>query len=68
QHLGHPVIGDSTYGAKQNKKLAELTGYAAPRQMLHARKLTFLHPITQKKLSLEAPWPQDFKEALAALK
>src|SRR3954469_23001535 len=35
QRLGYPVAGDLTYGARQNKRLIELTGYSAPRQMLH---------------------------------
>ena len=68
QHLGHPVVGDATYGERQNKRLTELTGYTAPRQMLHARTLTFLHPGKKKQLTFEAPWPEDFKTALAALK
>jgi len=68
QHLGHPVVGDATYGARPNQRLTELTGYAAPRQMLHARTLTFLHPRKRKKLTFEAPRPEDFKAALAALK
>lgn len=68
QHLGHPVVGDATYGSRQNKRLTELTGYTAPRQMLHARKLTFLHPCKKKELALEAPLPEDFEAALSALK
>ncbi len=68
QHLGHPVVGDATYGNRQNQRLAELTGYTASRQMLHARKLTLLHPRKKKPLALEAPWPEDFQAALAALK
>jgi len=68
QHVGHPVVGDSTYGTRQNKRLTESTGYSAQRQMLHARKLTLLHPKKRKKLSFEAPWPEDFKEALGALR
>lgn len=68
QHLGHPVVGDATYGANPNKRLTDLTGYAADRQMLHARKLTLLHPVKKKKLTLEAPWPEDFKAALTALR
>ncbi|MDB6020371.1 MAG: Pseudouridine synthase [Pedosphaera sp.] len=68
QHLGHPVVGDTTYGARPNQRLAELTGYTASRQMLHARKLTLLHPRKKKPLTLEAPWPEDFQAALAALK
>ncbi len=68
QHVGHPVVGDATYGGRQNQRLTELTGYAAPRQMLHAHKLTFLHPRKQKTLALEAPLPADFEAALSALK
>ncbi len=68
EHLGHPVVGDAVYGARQNKRLTELTGYTAPRQLLHARKLTIMHPRKKKKLTCEAPWPEDFKAALKALK
>jgi 23S rRNA pseudouridine1911/1915/1917 synthase len=68
QHIGHPVAGDEIYGGRQNKRLVELTGYAAPRQMLHARKLAFQHPRKNKRLSFEAPLPDDFKAALKALR
>jgi len=68
KHLGFPVAGDATYGNRQNKRVAELTGYTAPRQMLHAHKLAFKDPRTGKKMSFEAPWPEDFKEGLTALR
>src|SRR5437660_5542963 len=68
KHLGFPVAGDATYGNRQNKRVTELTGYTAPRQMLHAYKLAFKHPRTGKKMSFEAPWPEDFKEGLTALR
>ena len=68
QFLGHPLVGDETYGAKQNKKLAELTGYAAPRVMLHSRELSFIHPRTEKEMSFESPLPEDFREALKLLR
>ena len=67
EFLGHPVVGDETYGAKQNKKLAELTGYTAPRVMLHSRELSFIHPRTEKEMSFESPLPKDFHEALKRL-
>jgi hypothetical protein len=38
-----------TNGAKRNKKLVELTGYEAPRVMLHSRELSFIHPRTERK-------------------
>jgi 23S rRNA pseudouridine1911/1915/1917 synthase len=68
EHIGFPVAGDATYGKRQNARLAEATGYAAPRQMLHARKLGFVHPRTKKRVNFEAPWPGDFEAALAALR
>jgi 23S rRNA pseudouridine1911/1915/1917 synthase len=64
QFLGHPLVGDETYGARQNKKLTELTNYAAERVMLHARELSFIHPCTEEELSFESPLPEDFREAL----
>ncbi|MGA9778999.1 MAG: RluA family pseudouridine synthase [Limisphaerales bacterium] len=67
QFLGHPLAGDETYGARQNRKLTELTGYRAPRVMLHARELSFVHPRTKEALSFEAPLPEDFREALKLL-
>ena len=68
KHLGFPVAGDATYGNRQNKRVTELTGYTAPRQMLHAHKLAFKHPSTGRKMRFEAPWPEDFEEALTALR
>lgn len=68
QHLGFPLAGDITYGERQNKRLAELTGRRFERQLLHAFSLKFTHPRTQQTLAFEAPWPTDFKEAVDALK
>jgi 23S rRNA pseudouridine1911/1915/1917 synthase len=68
QFLGNPLVGDATYGHRQNQRLAELTGYAAPRQMLHAGRLSFIHPRTGRRVNFEAPRPTDFLEALSALR
>jgi 23S rRNA pseudouridine1911/1915/1917 synthase len=68
QFLGHPLVGDVTYGARQNKKLVELTGYEPPRVMLHARELSFIHPRPEKEMSFEAPLPEDFRVALKSLR
>lgn len=67
-HLGFPLVGDQTYGPRHNKRLEERTGYRAPRQMLHAFRLAFVHPVTRKRMSFEAPMPVDFQDALAALR
>ena len=68
QHLGHPVVGDDTYGSTKNKRLKELANYAAPRVLLHAKELSFIHPRTQKTLKFSAPLPDDFKHALKLLR
>lgn len=66
--LGYPLLGDDTYGNRQNLRLEELTHYHAPRQMLHAFHLAFIHPRTGKRMAFEAPRPADFLDALDALR
>jgi 23S rRNA pseudouridine1911/1915/1917 synthase len=66
--IGFPLVGDCIYGKRQNARLTELTGYSAPRHMLHARFLSFSHPRTKERLAFEAPWPQDFQQAVLALR
>ncbi len=61
--LGHPVLGDTTYGWKQNPALP-----VPPRVMLHAEHLVFTHPANGKTMDLNAPLPADFKKLLAALR
>lgn len=68
QHLGFPVAGDATYGARPGRRLAELTGYEAPRVMLHSHKLAFIHPRSGKRVHFQAAWPLDFEEALRFLR
>jgi 23S rRNA pseudouridine1911/1915/1917 synthase len=68
QFIGHPLLGDETYGARPNERVKELTRYAAPRVMLHAWHLSFRHPLTQKPMEFEAPLPEDFLSALNFLR
>ena len=68
QHIGFPIAGDQTYGATQTTKLAELTGYTAPRVLLHAHRLSFLHPRSRRRRRFVAPWPEDFQLALEVLR
>jgi len=58
--IGHPVIGDMVYSKGKNE-------FGIEGQMLHAKKLEFIHPITGKKLSLEAKLPEYFEEVLQKL-
>ena len=68
QYLGHPLVGDQTYGQRQNLRLAGLTDYNAPRVMLHAHQLSFIHPRTGRKMSFESPLPEDFADAVRFLR
>jgi 23S rRNA pseudouridine1911/1915/1917 synthase len=68
QFLGYPLVGDMTYGNRQNSRLTDLTNYEAPRQMLHAFSLAFIHPRTARRMRFEAPEPEDFCDALSALR
>jgi 23S rRNA pseudouridine1911/1915/1917 synthase len=68
QHIGFPIVGDDTYGAGQNRRLKELTRFAASRVMLHAHQLEFVHPRTKRKRKFEAAVPADFEQALEALR
>ena len=53
KHIGPPILGDHVYGKRG----------AFSRQMLHAWKLGFSHPITGKRLDFTAPIPPDFLAA-----
>lgn len=61
-HIGHPVLGDPSYGGRP--KDAPLY---PPRQLLHAWKLHIPHPTTGEKMLFQAPLPDDFLAALSAL-
>lgn len=54
RYLGYPILGDSVYGRKDNEK----------RQMLHAYKLEFIHPITGRQMEFTGEIPEDFQKAL----
>ncbi len=56
-HLGHPLLGDTVYGGK--KPVPGLAG-----QCLHAAQLTFTHPSTGERLTVEAPLPDWFTAVL----
>ena len=62
--LGHPVLGDPTYGGR---KVRELEGVAIPRVMLHARTLGFLHPTTGRHMGYSSPLPLDMSAIIDAL-
>jgi RluA family pseudouridine synthase len=57
--LGHPLVEDVLYGARDQ--------YGLPRPMLHAQSLSFLHPSTNERVKFSAPHPPEFEEALERL-
>jgi 23S rRNA pseudouridine1911/1915/1917 synthase len=61
--LGHPLLGDPTYGWKPNPAMA-----VPPRVMLHAEHLVLAHPVSGKVLDLTAPLPADFKAMISDLR
>ncbi len=58
--LGFPLVGDAVYGPVHSP-------VPAPRQFLHARALTLLHPTTGEKMTFSAPLPDDLVALLASL-
>lgn len=58
-HIGHPLLADSVYGGKAALGLL--------RQALHARRLSFVHPVTLQPLSFVQPLPLDLQSAWEAL-
>lgn len=60
--LGMPLLGDTLYGGPLN-----LRGLACPRVMLHAKALSFPHPVDGRLLTVEAPLPADFLACLKGL-
>lgn len=61
--MGHPILGDGVYGGKS----ARPADLPLPRQMLHARRLAFSHPVTGERLSFTAPVPADMRNLLERL-
>lgn len=57
KYIGHPVVGDATYGCSKVNEALQVD-----RQLLHAYRLNFSHPITNAPISLIAPLPEDFKK------
>jgi 23S rRNA pseudouridine1911/1915/1917 synthase len=80
--IGHPVVGDTLYGAagqltdqeqlrrtptRAARRRAEPERLKLGRNFLHAARLEFAHPRTQKPIVLEAPVPEELAAFLARL-
>lgn len=60
QYIGHPVVGDEKYSYR---KTMQTNG-----QLLHAHQLTFVHPKTNEKVTVEAELPKQFADILEELR
>jgi len=60
-HLGHPLLGDHLYG--DGLPVGRYERFA-----LHARRIAFRHPVTHAPLTVEAPLPAEFEDAIALLR
>jgi 23S rRNA pseudouridine1911/1915/1917 synthase len=63
--LGHPLLGDPTYGGRKVKALAALD---VPRVMLHAKTLGFHHPVSGKPLEFTSALPPDMESVLTTMR
>ena len=62
--IGHPVVGDDTYGGGGGRRLVQLP---PRRHFLHAAWLQFRHPVSGKEIDIRSPLPEDLRRALAAI-
>jgi 23S rRNA pseudouridine1911/1915/1917 synthase len=73
-HIGHPLLGDPTYGAGHKASARRLGAPAQAalaalgRQALHAAELAFVHPVSGRQLAFESPLPPDMAELVAPLR
>jgi 23S rRNA pseudouridine1911/1915/1917 synthase len=56
-YIGHPVVGDIIYGGPD-----KINGRQFGRQLLHAQKISFIHPSKNKRVEFEAPLPEDMEK------
>ena len=72
-HIGHPIVGDATYGRAPARKLRSLPMDAAQaisdanRQLLHAATLGFRHPSTEAVMSFDSDLPVEFETIITKL-
>jgi 23S rRNA pseudouridine1911/1915/1917 synthase len=62
--IGHPMVGDTMYGGR----ILERDGFRFARQALHARAITFVHPVTLQTMTLQAPLPPDMEQLVSVLR
>jgi 23S rRNA pseudouridine1911/1915/1917 synthase len=64
--IGHPVVGDPRYGA--SRRAGRVDGVPLTRQWLHARELSFDHPVSGERMRFSSPLPEDLAAVLRRLR
>ena len=64
KHAAHPIVGDVKYGKGEHNRVFR-QHYGVHRLLLHARGLSFVDPVDQSQISVEAPFDAAFAKALA---
>ena len=62
--IGHPVVGDDTYGGGGGRRLV---GLPPKRHFLHAAWLVLRHPVSGQEMDLRSPLPPELKHSLATV-
>jgi 23S rRNA pseudouridine1911/1915/1917 synthase len=65
--IGHPIVGDTVYGASGKLHLGGREVTTLSRTFLHAGSLEFQHPRTRQAVSFKAPLPAELEEFLSSL-
>jgi 23S rRNA pseudouridine1911/1915/1917 synthase len=65
--LGHPIVGDTLYGAPGKLRIAGREEKTLNRNFLHALAIEFRHPRTEALVSLRAPLPVELERFLSTL-
>jgi len=64
---GHPLVGEQVY-IREYRDRSGVDEIRAPRMMLHAAELGFVHPSTEEDVKWEKGPPRDFEETLLRLR
>ena len=66
-YIGHALLGDETYGGGKIR-FEKLHSPLFDGQILHARRISFIHPRTKEKMDFECPLPENFENLLTILR
>ena len=61
KHIFHPIVGDTKHGRGEHNKLFR-EKFDCHRLLLHAQKITFVHPVSKKNLIITAATDQTFRD------